>query len=208
MFFSWKDRVRTILDGDDFDSVREFTLLRNSAWYGAKVANYLNVLKLALWERALPRQFAVVARCSEADRRRLPFKNVVVLPNGAEIPKHCIEKSDCGNRVLFVGSLGYAPNSNGLMWFIENIWPMIRAARPGTLFDIVGGGVPAAIANLNGQNGISVHGFVTDIKPFYQQCSLSIAPLLAGGGTRLKILESLANATPVVATTLGHMDLS
>ncbi len=73
---NWRDRQRTIVDGDDFDHVKEFYSLINSPWYGAKAANYINVLKLVLLEALLPRKFARVVRCSLEDRRRFPWKNV------------------------------------------------------------------------------------------------------------------------------------
>lgn len=208
MSLQWSDPIRTVVDGDDFDSVREYHLLRNSPWYGAKVANYFNVLKLAAWEAVLPSRFAYVARCSEADRRRLPRKNVAVVPNGTVIPEPPIQKIDAvADRLFFVGTLSYAPNINGLEWFFEKVWPKIREQLPNLGLDVVGGGAPESILSHHQRDGVLIHGKVRDLTPFWRSSALSIAPLLAGGGTRLKILESLAHSTPVVATPIGAYGL-
>jgi polysaccharide biosynthesis protein PslH len=201
----WSDPRRTILDGDNFDCVLNYQLLRNSAWYGAKVFNYLDVVKLAWWERQLPRWFARVARCSEADRLVMPARNVVVIPNGTAISDYLTRKPAL--RILFVGSLGYAPNQEGMQWFLKNIWPRLRRQLPEVEIDIVGGQPGEWLLNQHGRDGIRVHGFVKDLRPFWESATLSVVPLLAGSGTRLKILESLSYGVPVVTTSIGAYGL-
>lgn len=193
--------VPTILDGDDFSYVRNWHLLRNSPWYGAKAWNYLNVAKLWWLERKLHRSHTAVVRCSQEDQQRHPARNVHVIPNGATIPAAI--RRHPGRIVLFVGDLGYEPNAQGLEWFISSTWPLIRAAAPDASLRIAGRLPTPYIQAAAGRDGTSVLGFVDDLAPLYAEAACSIAPLLAGGGTRLKILESLAFETPVVATTLG-----
>jgi glycosyltransferase involved in cell wall biosynthesis len=195
------DTQATILDGDDFGYVREWLLLRSSPWYGAKVWNYLNIAKIWWWERSFPYHFSFVVRCSEEDRSRHPAVNVVVIPNGTVIPA-TVSRMPQG-RVLFVGDLGYAPNSQGLQWFLDRVWPLIQRRVPDAVLDIAGRNPPLAIQKAHGKLGVVVHGFVEDLTPLYRTASLSIVPLHAGGGTRLKVLESLANAVPVVSTNVG-----
>ncbi|MEP7304801.1 MAG: glycosyltransferase family 4 protein [Acidobacteriota bacterium] len=202
----WRDRTRTILDGEDYEYVREFHLLNHSAWYGAKAINYLNLAKLYRWERRLPRWYARVIRCSTRDWRRLPADNVVVVRNGTALPQATPPRSPEA-RVLFVGALGYAPNQMGLEWFVTRVWPAVRQAIPGALLDIVGGTPSRALRDHSGQNGVHIHGFVADLRPFWQRAALSVVPLLAGAGTRLKIPESLAHEVPVVSTRIGAFGL-
>ena len=197
------DRRRVILDGDDFDSVRELRLLLNSKWYGAKTFNYLNVVKLLYWEWRLPRMYRVVARCSEDDRLRFRRCNVAVIPNGTNLPIGFSKKLDFSPRLLYVGMLSYAPNTQGLEWFLANVWIKIRGAIPNAQLDIVGKGASKGIQEFHGKDGVHVYGFQEDLTPFFQRAWISIVPLLAGSGTRLKILESLAFETPVVSTTIG-----
>jgi glycosyltransferase involved in cell wall biosynthesis len=195
------DARATVLDGDDFGYVREWLLLRSSPWYGAKVWNYLDIAKLWWWERSFPRHFAFVVRCSQEDRDRHPAVNVVIIPNGTVIPPMVSGMPQ--RRVLFVGDLSYAPNFQGIEWFLDRVWPLIQQCVPDVALDIVGKNPPPVIQQAHGKLGVVVHGFVKDLASFYQAASLSIVPLHAGGGTRLKILESLANVIPVVSTSVG-----
>ncbi|MCA9131933.1 MAG: glycosyltransferase [Planctomycetales bacterium] len=195
----------TVLDGDDFEYVREGLLLRSTAWYGAKVANYINLAKLWCWERNLNRHFSVVVRCSAEDRARHPADNVEVIPNGTNIPASVSHHHQ--QRLLFVGLMNYPPNVQGISWFRRNVWPLIRERQPSACLDIVGKDPPPEIAAWHGQQGIAVHGFVPELAPFYGLASASIAPLHSGSGTRLKILESLAFGVPVVSTILGAYGL-
>jgi glycosyltransferase involved in cell wall biosynthesis len=206
MALGWRDPRRTVLDGDDFDYVRTYLLLRCCPWYGAKLLNYVDVGKLAYWERQLPRWFARVTRCSEEDRQRSPARNVVVVPNGAAISPLPTYKEN-RSRLLFIGVLCYEPNRIGLNWFLEKIWPFIRQRVPSAELDVVGPEASPSLQARHGSDNIRVHGFVEDLTRLWQNASVSIAPLLSGGGTRLKILESLSRAVPVVSTTLGAYGL-
>lgn len=198
--------VPTILDGDDFEYVREWLLLRNSPWYGAKAWNYLDLLKLWWLERSFPRRFTRVVRCSEEDRRRHSAPNVVVIPNGTQVPAEPPVRMP-RQRLLFVGLLGYAPNSQGLEWFFRHVWPHVRREVPQAEIDVVGKEPPEAIWQRSGSDGIHVHGFVEDLTPLYAQAAAAVVPLLAGGGTRLKIVEAIAREVPVVSTRLGAFGL-
>ena len=198
--------VSAVLDGDDFGYVREWLQLTSTPWHGAKIWNYLDVAKLWLWERGLASRFSYVVRCSKEDQARHPAPNVVVIPNGASVPS-TVDRTPEG-RVLFVGDLGYAPNSEGVEWFLEAVWPLVRQCFPSAAFDIVGRNPSQKLKDAHEQCGVHVHGFVKNLEPLFRRASLSVTPLHAGGGTRLKILESLANAVPVVSTDIGAFGIS
>lgn len=191
----------TILDGDDFSYVRNGQLLHNAPWYGAKIFDYADLAKLWLWERSLPRRYSVVIRCSEIDRLRQPATNVAVIPNGADVPASFVREP--GRRALFVGDLGYAPNAQGMEWFLAHVWPRVRRELPDAEIDVVGRAPPGFAERHSGRDGVVVHGFVPDCDAAYRTASCAVVPLLAGSGTRLKILEALARAVPVVSTTIG-----
>lgn len=201
LFFTGRRRVASVLDGDDFSYVRNLGLLRSAPWYGAKLLDYLDVAKMWAWERTDPRRFSFIVRCSAEDRARIPAANIVVIPNGAEVPREV--KRAPRPRILFVGYLGYAPNRQGMEWFLRAVWPIVRRGVPRAELDIVGLEPSAALLAAHGTEGVSVHGFIEDLTPLYERAALSIVPLLAGSGTRLKILEALGRAVPVVSTTLG-----
>ncbi len=198
------DKIRgpaTILDGDDFSYVRNLGILRNSPWYGAKIWNYLDLAKMWYRERAYLRRFSFVVRCSEEDRALHPAENVVVIPNGTTVPTKVCRKPE--RRLIFVGLLTYEPNRNAVEWFLSNVWPAVRQRVPDAAFDVIGLGPSKRIMDAHGKNGISVLGFIDDLLPYYERAAASVAPLFAGGGTRLKILESLGRAVPVVSTSVG-----
>lgn len=201
MAFREMSSVVSILDGDDFEYIRESALLWTSPWYGAKIWNYLNIAKLWWWERSLARKHEVVVRCSKEDRERHPADNIKVIPNGTNIPNYCERAPE--RRLLFVGLLSYPPNIGAMEWFLTKIWPSVRAAIPDAACDIVGKDAPRSIADHDGRNGVNLHGFVRDLAPLYTSAAATIAPLKAGSGTRLKIIEALAHAVPVISTTLG-----
>jgi len=191
----------TVLDGDDYSYVREWLLLRTTPSYGAKLWNYFDVAKLWWWERGHVQRFSIVVRCSNDDRARHPGKNVVVIPNGTDVPAALNRRPQA--RALFVGDLGYEPNQHGVEWFLQNAWPLIRAQIPEAQIDLVGRNRSSYIEAANGRDGIHVHGFVEQIEPFFETAALSVVPLLSGGGTRLKIPESLVRGVPVVSTRVG-----
>lgn len=191
----------TVLDGDDFSHRRELSLLRRSRFYGAVLWNYLDIVKLRWWERRLPKMFSTVLRCSEEDRAWHGSANVRVLPNGCNIPDDPVRRP--ASRLVFVGALDYAANSQGLEWFLQNVWPVVRKRCATAQMDVIGKGAPPEITEANGRDGVHVHGFVGDLAGFYSSASAAVVPVLAGGGTRLKILEALSYRVPVVATSLG-----
>jgi len=112
-------------------------------------------------------------------------------------------KSESPERLLFVGSLDWLPNINGVQFFVRHVWPKIRAARPQATFQIVGRNPDTAICRLNGHNGIEVAANVPDVRPYLSEAAVVVVPLLVGGGTRLKIFEAMAMEKTVVSTTLG-----
>jgi glycosyltransferase involved in cell wall biosynthesis len=106
--------------------------------------------------------------------------------------------------IVFVGKLGYAPNADAVTWFVSRVWRRLeRALHHRVRLIIVGSSPPAAVARLGSQRGIEVTGAVADVAPYYRDADLVIAPLRAGGGTRIKIIEAAAHGVPVVATGFG-----
>lgn len=104
------------------------------------------------------------------------------------------------NKILFLGSLNYHPNIEGLFWFLDKIYPQFA----GKVELTIAGSNPHPMVQEKIKN-YQVKFFNTplDLKPIYLKNSLLIVPLLNGSGTRGKILESLMYGRPVLTTTIG-----
>jgi glycosyltransferase involved in cell wall biosynthesis len=106
--------------------------------------------------------------------------------------------------LVFVGSLDWAPNIDGIDWFQREVLPLILQRKPDCSVAIVGRKPPRAIQELSTRYpGIQVTGTVPDVRPWLWGSKVSIVPLRVGGGTRLKIFEAMAAGIPVVSTRIG-----
>src|SRR6185437_13822916 len=110
---------------------------------------------------------------------------------------------------VFVGSMDWMPNSEGILWFVREVLPVIRRRLPECSLTVVGRKPSEEILQLaNDDPHITVTGTVPDVRPYLWQSSVSIVPLRIGGGTRLKIYEAMAARSPVVSTTIGAEGLT
>jgi glycosyltransferase involved in cell wall biosynthesis len=119
--------------------------------------------------------------------------NSVMLPPASVLPR---ERSPRREGMLFVGTLGYWPNTDGLEWFMTDVLARI----PGAHLRIAGAHPPRSLRAAARRGRVEFLGFVEDLSSAYRHAALTIAPMRSGGGTRLKILEAGAFGVPVVAT--------
>jgi glycosyltransferase involved in cell wall biosynthesis len=153
-------------------------------------------------ERRTIGSFDHVVVVSEKERDRLPrgARSVLVCPNGREPSTVLPEASD--PTVAFVATMGWAPNVDAALWLAQDIWPTVVARVPQARLLLVGKDpAPAVLALAN--DTIEVTGTVDDVRPYLAQARVVVAPLRAGGGTRLKIMEALDFGRPLVATSVG-----
>jgi glycosyltransferase involved in cell wall biosynthesis len=136
-------------------------------------------------------------------RTTVPLMPIEIVRNAISLPRRPARRDD-GRTAIFVGSFGYAPNVDGIRWFADRIWPMVRAGmHRDARLAIAGRDPPDAVLALGRRPGIHVLGAVADLAPHYARATVAIAPLRAGGGTRIKILEAAAYGVPVIATTVA-----
>src|SRR5271166_5578259 len=151
--------------------------------------------------------------CSEREREmllaRVPEARIEVVGNGvdcdffAQAPAGSSARQD----VLFMGRMDYHANIDAALYFVREVWPLVRQRQPELRLTIVGAQPSKAILALREQ-GITVTGTVDDVRPSYRSALVSVVPLRVGGGTRLKVLEAMAAGTPVISTTLGAEGLT
>ncbi len=138
-------------------------------------------------------------------REMFGVTNVEAVPTGVDIeyfakPASATRETD----MVFVGSMDYLPNVDGILWFTQEVLPLIRQKRPDCTLTVVGRKPPREIqAIAEADPRVKITGTVPDVRPYLWGGAMSIVPLRVGGGTRLKIYESMAAGTPIVSTTIG-----
>jgi glycosyltransferase involved in cell wall biosynthesis len=132
------------------------------------------------------------------------YRLLTVIPNGVDLPLY---DGDFGptepDSLVFASTLTYKANLWALKFFLAEVFPIVRARRPGAKLYITGrtDGVP--LQDLPSHNGVVLTGYLDDIRPRVACSSVCVVPMTVGGGTRLKILEAMALGTPVVSTNKG-----
>jgi glycosyltransferase involved in cell wall biosynthesis len=133
-----------------------------------------------------------------------------VIPNAVNLPEPGRAHRGAGLRMLFVGNLSYPPNRDAACLLVREVLPRLRRQRAGPVTVTLAGptGADGALASLGTQPGVRLLGFVPDLAACYRSADVVAAPLLAGGGTRIKLLEAMAHGVPVVTTTAGAAGLA
>jgi glycosyltransferase involved in cell wall biosynthesis len=103
--------------------------------------------------------------------------------------------------VVFCGVMNYEPNEQGMLWFIEQVWPLVLAARPDARLKVVGASpTPRLVAAGSAAQGVTVTGSVPQVEPFLREAAVSVAPLFVARGMQNKVIEAIAAGLPVVVT--------
>jgi glycosyltransferase involved in cell wall biosynthesis len=148
---------------------------------------------------------AVSGLDAEWFRREFSARSVGVVENGVDTgffqPVN-VERDRW--RILFLGSLDWRPNLDAVAMLLNSIFPAVRSAEPSARLEIVGRNPPASLRlQIEKTPGVELYANVPDVRPHLARCGVMAVPLRIGGGSRLKILEALACAMPVVSTTIG-----
>jgi glycosyltransferase involved in cell wall biosynthesis len=143
----------------------------------------------------------------DADRMRKDYRprRVDAIPTGVDLDYFTSTRATPrSSDLVFLGSMDWMPNIDGAEWFVRQVLPLIRKRKPDCSVVFAGRNPTRAVLDLaSGNAGIRVTGTVPDVRPYLWGATLSIVPLRIGGGTRLKIFESMAAGVPVVSTTIG-----
>jgi sugar transferase (PEP-CTERM/EpsH1 system associated) len=106
-------------------------------------------------------------------------------------------------HLVFTGSMDWLPNEDGMLFFVQDVLPLIRARVPGVTLSIIGRAPTPAVRRLADAAGIEVTGRVDDVRPYVAAGTVYVVPLRIGGGTRLKIFEAMSMGKAVVSTAVG-----
>lgn len=194
----------TAFDLDDIEHVKFVRMLRQPPSWPGKRLRYSWLPALWRAERKVIRRSRQTFVCSEQDqeylRRKMNTSAVEVVPNATEIPPTPAMAYE--QAMLFLGSFSYGPNRAGVDWLLTEVWPRVLQRMPQAKLLLAGPGSRDAFGE-SLPDGVEDLGFVDDLADAYGRARIACAPILAGGGTRLKIVEAAAYARPIVSTSLG-----
>lgn len=187
-------------------AARDLELRREA---GHRAFALFNALAMRGWEPRYAEHFDRCLVVSDSDASLLRAKNsrlrISVIENGVDCERlqFLPEAPENSAEILFVGLLGYPPNADAVLFFCEEILPLIRRSVPEATFAVVGREAPPAIRRLAARGQLTLVDGAPDPLPYYARARVSAVPLRAGSGTRLKILESMALGRAVVTTSIG-----
>ena len=180
--------------------------LRHLRWLGA-VYSLVQWLKLRRYEAWACRQADRVVAVSEADgealRRLVPGFPATVVPNGVDTRYYQPVEVETDGSLVFTGKMDFRPNVDGVLWFFQRVWPLVKGRLPQARFLVVGRNPSPRLSPLLQDPRVTVTGFVPDVRPYIAQANIYLVPLRMGGGTRLKVLEAMAMGKAIVSTSLG-----
>lgn len=157
--------------------------------------------------RRFDRVFLSNASDVHSMRRETGCGHIGLLPNVIPTARMAAHVTRNPYRMLFLGTLSYLPNEDGIGWFIREILPRVRAIDSRMSLRVAGVGSSDALGALLARHGVDFAGEVPDVAPEYAAAGMLVVPLRAGSGTRIKILEAFSHGTPVVSTAIGAAGL-
>lgn len=169
--------------------------------------------RLRRWEARALARFDQVVTVTEPDRRilagllpengpRPPLTTIPICIDPDETPP--VQPAPGAGEVLHLGTMFWPPNIEGVLWFIRETWPLVRAQLPQARLTLVGKNPPAALERLAAPgSGIQLTGYVANPQPYLERAGVFIVPLLSGGGMRVKIVDAWRWGLPVVSTSIG-----
>ncbi|BCT91608.1 glycosyl transferase family protein [Lysobacter helvus] len=193
-------QARVVFDTVDLHYLRERR--------GAEVAGDQVALRAA--DRTRTRELDLIARSdatlvvSDVERTLLatdaPGARVDILSNLHQLAGPGLPFAQ-RHDLVFVGGFRHPPNVDAVRWFVESVFPRVRARLPDVRFHCIGGHVPDEIRVLDAIDGVHVHGHLPDIDPYMDGARIALAPLRYGAGVKGKVNLSMAHGQPVVATS-------
>ena len=215
--FATSDHGKPALIFDAHNAVWTITerMKQNSPAY-LRLPLIFETKRIKRYEGQIVRNFHGTLAVTEADRDALLQAveqdgtmlrpSITVIPiavNTSEIQP--VERRPDSLNILTMGTLFYPPNADGIRWFIHEVFSLIRIKMPNVKLTIIGKNPPKDFLKLASEpnSGVVVTGFVPDLAPYFKDSALTVIPVRAGGGMRVRILEAFARAMPVVTTTVG-----
>ncbi|MBC7885086.1 MAG: glycosyltransferase [Saprospiraceae bacterium] len=185
-----------------WERISQNTKFLPKKWYLQYLAQ-----KLKRYELDHLNKYDYLIAVSDRDLRKfksMGYKNgAISSPIGLNLKNYTkVSKSYESKDICFIGALDWMPNMEGLLWFLDNVWPQLYEKHPDIKFHIAGRNTPESLKNLDIKN-VVVHGEVNNAIEFVNNYGMMIVPLFSGSGMRVKILEGMALGKVVITTSLG-----
>ena len=134
--------------------------------------------------------------------RECPGLQVRVVPTIMDVPRDEPPGYEDRRDILFIGGFSHAPNVDAVVYFVEEILPLVVERLPDVVFQVVGSNTPVKVRELAGKN-VQVLGFVQDVKPVFDRARVAVAPLRFGAGVKGKVNQSMAYGIPTVVSSIA-----
>jgi sugar transferase (PEP-CTERM/EpsH1 system associated) len=199
------NRFPMVLDFVDVDSRKWRDMAAASlpprSWIYRREASTLGAFEARAARQAIT-SLVVNEREAQNARALAPDADVQVLPNGVELDRlRPSTPPSAQPRVVFCGVMNYSPNAEGMTWFVENVWPLVRNRRPDATLAVVGPDPSPAFSALCARDrSITVTGRVLDVREWLWGSAIAVAPLHVARGVQNKALEAIAAGLPIVMT--------
>ena len=191
--------VIDLVDALSLNMTRRFEadphLVRFVAWFEGR--------RMRQYEKALCARWPAATVVSKSDLRAIgPYPRLRVISNGVDLARFPFSgEARPAKTLVFTGNLGYFPNRDAVQFFVREILPRVRRRAPDVRLHLVGARPPAEILRLRRTDpAIEVSPNVPEIAPALHGAAVAVAPIRAGSGQLLKVLEAMASGTPLVAT--------
>lgn len=197
-----------VFEEHNLESEINWGIVKRERWNKFKFFSLIEGLKMVIYERVKIPRFDYLFAISESDRKKLIIigareNRVFFLPTPFKTkPLFDLEKSK--PIILFVGLLAWWPNKDGLLWFYEKVFPLVKQKIPKAELMVVGKEATKEMFDLDEKDPcFNLVGYVKDLDKYLSQAGVFVSPMRAGSGIRIKILTTLSVGLPVVSTTKG-----
>lgn len=214
-YAQWVDKTPCILCHHNIESNLLFRKAATTKNVFAKAYIWLQAYKLRRYEHHYSQSLAANTVVSEVDQTQLqklhPHAVSFVVPNGTDIEYFNFPSAEAPipYRMIFAGGMAWYPNADAMLHFCRNLFPEIKKQLPQASIDIIGAAAPQELYKLATTNpDIHIHGFVQDVRKYIAKAVLYVVPIRVGGGTRLKILDAMAQQIAIVSTDIGAEGLA
>jgi len=141
-----------------------------------------------------------------SDRKK--FRETYHLGDDSQLKLPSLEFNNTSKSLLYIGTLNWEANIDGLLWFFDKVWPSIKLKHPDLIFTIVGGNIdPRLLKAAEHLKGIDFTGYADDLEDYFSTSRLFLAPLRFGAGIKVKVLNAMCRGIPTVTTSIGSEGL-